>query len=670
MSDIFISYARPTAVHARRVAEALRARGLGVWLDEQLPVHRAYGDVIEERLAAARAVVVVWSEAATHSAWVRSEADAARALHKLVQLTIDGAKLPMPFEQIQCADLRGWLGEPTHPAWQSVLASVDDLLRRGEPEVPNAPAESPPDARRASSSSVSHISQDVRPGLAAAPVLAVLPFDNHSPDADLAYFSDGVSEEIQQRLASGSRLKVIGRASSFQFRGADKAAATVGAALRATHVLDGSVRRSGRVVRIVAQLVCCADETTLWSGRFDRELDDVFALQDDIAEAVAVALQSVFARPAAGTAIDPAIHDLFLRAHARYGTSSSREAARETMATLEHVVIAAPTFARAWAYLALARAMDVSMHGDSPCAGDDGVPTMLSVRAQVAAETALGLDPQLGIALVALAQLRPGADHGGREALLLRAIAASPADSNVLANMAGHCGVTGRWREAGEYMRRAYELDPLDWGVALRFAASLDASDARRRAIFEQLHARLPDNERIAGFGMGLAARSGDWHAYDALVADARQRGSFGPSLRRIAWLYTNLRQPDAQSLSRMMERMRRELAATGTVPLSALIGLHQLGRAEEAFELMEQASFAQFFDPKASASRNTADPADIFAPANTAMRADVRFVRLCAKLGLCDYWLQSGHWPDCADEGVVPYDFRAACRQAVDPCR
>src|SRR5215471_13474136 len=104
------------------------------------------------------------------------------------------------------------------------------------------------------------------------PLLAVLAFDNLSGDPEMTYFSDGVSEEIQETVARGSALKVIGKASSFQFRGADKAASNVGAALNATHILDGSVRRSGQRVRISAQLVECARSTTLWSNRFDRDL--------------------------------------------------------------------------------------------------------------------------------------------------------------------------------------------------------------------------------------------------------------------------------------------------------------------------------------------------------------------------------------------------------------
>jgi len=96
MSDVFISYAHSTAAQASRIAEALKALGYRVWRDDELPVHRAYADVIAERVEAAKAVVVVWSDDAVRSEWVRSEADKARADHKLVQLNLDGAELPMP----------------------------------------------------------------------------------------------------------------------------------------------------------------------------------------------------------------------------------------------------------------------------------------------------------------------------------------------------------------------------------------------------------------------------------------------------------------------------------------------------------------------------------------------------------------------------------------------
>src|SRR5271154_3922800 len=102
MADVFISYARSTASEAHAVAEALRALGYNVWRDDDLPAHRAYAEVIQERLSAAKAVVVIWSVEAAKSEWVQSEADRARADHKLVQLRIDDAVLPMPFDRIQC----------------------------------------------------------------------------------------------------------------------------------------------------------------------------------------------------------------------------------------------------------------------------------------------------------------------------------------------------------------------------------------------------------------------------------------------------------------------------------------------------------------------------------------------------------------------------------------
>src|SRR5438067_2394264 len=120
MSDIFISYARSTEAQAKVVAEALRALGYDVWRDDQIGAHQAFGKVLEERLQQAKAVLVLWSVEAAKSEWVRSEASRARAMGKLVQLTLDRSPLPMPFDQIQCADLRGWAGEADAPGWTKI----------------------------------------------------------------------------------------------------------------------------------------------------------------------------------------------------------------------------------------------------------------------------------------------------------------------------------------------------------------------------------------------------------------------------------------------------------------------------------------------------------------------------------------------------------------------
>jgi len=112
MADVFVSYARSDEPQAERVATALRAEGYQVWRDDELPAHRAYADVIEERLNGAKAVMVLWSAESSRSQWVRAEADAARSAGKMVQATLDRTIPPMPFNQVQCADLSDWNGDP------------------------------------------------------------------------------------------------------------------------------------------------------------------------------------------------------------------------------------------------------------------------------------------------------------------------------------------------------------------------------------------------------------------------------------------------------------------------------------------------------------------------------------------------------------------------------
>src|SRR5688572_6082076 len=139
MADVFLSYARGDASEAQRFAAQLRSAGFSVWFDEQLPAHRAFGDVIEEQLEQASAIVVLWSQQAAASQWVRSEANRGREKGRLVQIRLDDARLPMPFDQVQCADLRRWDGSATAPAWRAVITGVAELAGRA-PANDDAPA--------------------------------------------------------------------------------------------------------------------------------------------------------------------------------------------------------------------------------------------------------------------------------------------------------------------------------------------------------------------------------------------------------------------------------------------------------------------------------------------------------------------------------------------------
>src|SRR6478672_942498 len=137
--SVFISYARSTDRQAGDVAEALRVLGYEVWRDDELPAHRAYSDVIEERLTLAKAVLVLWSDEAARSHWVRAEADAARQKGTLVQASLDSTVPPMPFNQIQCADLAQWSGDPDAPGWCKIVGSIA-ALAGARPAAPAKPS--------------------------------------------------------------------------------------------------------------------------------------------------------------------------------------------------------------------------------------------------------------------------------------------------------------------------------------------------------------------------------------------------------------------------------------------------------------------------------------------------------------------------------------------------
>lgn len=130
MVDVFISYSREDLAAVTRIAEAVEAEGYDVWWDADLPPHLSYGDVITAKIGAAKAAIVVWSKASVQSEWVRAEADVARNQKKLIQTALDNVMPPLPFNQIQYAEIGDWQGDPDHPGWRKVKVSLAELCGR------------------------------------------------------------------------------------------------------------------------------------------------------------------------------------------------------------------------------------------------------------------------------------------------------------------------------------------------------------------------------------------------------------------------------------------------------------------------------------------------------------------------------------------------------------
>lgn len=435
MSHVFVSYARSSEALARKVDDALVAIGHQVWRDDELPAHRAYAEVIEERLRAAAAVLVIWSADAARSHWVRAEADAARAAGTLVQMSIDGTLPPMPFNQIQCANLDGWNGDTEALGWAKVEASIAALVG-GEAAEPARPRPSPEPRRHA---------------------ILVLPFVNMSGDAEQEYFSDGISEDIITDLSKVSALSVTARNTAFTFKGKPIDVNAIGAQIGVSHVLEGSVRKSGNRVRITAQLIDAAAGDHLWAERWDRDLDDIFALQDEISQAIVAALrlrllpQEKKAIADRGTN-SPDAYDLYLLAR-RYWTSGnegSRDRDELIIRLCRRALAIDPEYARAWALLALAQSNHRHRQGDS---AEDG---------SEAADRALSIDPSLAEAHAVRAQTLAQLGDDGSAAAIARAVELD-GESWEVRNVAGRLAFhRGDMREAVLHFEKAAALVETD----------------------------------------------------------------------------------------------------------------------------------------------------------------------------------------------------------------
>jgi TolB-like protein len=290
--------------------------------------------------------------------------------------------------------------------------------------------------------------------------IAVLPFLNMSPDPANEFFADGISEELLNILAGVEGLKVASRTSAFSFKGKDTPIPQIARELGVRHILEGSVRRQGERVRITAQLIETRSDTHLWSETFERELVDIFRVQEEIARAITTALEGVLGvrriSVAAATA-DLTAYELFLRGRTRF---YQRVGLDEAIADLQSAVERDQGFAEAWAFLGAV----------SFVVGNGGYPSVhdrasLVESARLAAERALAIDPELATALAVKGQLLTRERDAGQTAeglrLLERAAGRVTADTSAPLWLGLSLLELGLVERALPHLEKAYALDPL-----------------------------------------------------------------------------------------------------------------------------------------------------------------------------------------------------------------
>ena len=580
---VFISYASQDSEAARRICEALRAAGIEVWLDQsELRGGDAWDQKIRQQIQDCALFIPVISvnTAQRPEGYFRLEWSLAdqrtqrisRSKTFIVPVSVDAtplerADVPESFARVQWTRLPG--GE-TPPAFTQRVAT---LLGAAAPAAApaGAPAAAPaapasgagPDAgtpargprllwpaiagavalivvggqwaarqwqtpaNRTQSAPEITASVTAAPGAAPERSVAVLPFTDMSARHDQEYFSDGLAEELIDALTRIPQLRVPARTSSFSFKGKEVTVGEIARALGVSHVLEGSVRTSGEHMRITAQLVRADDGFHLWSQTYDRDVRDVFAVQDDIARSVAdelkLALMSV-GNAAAGRTSNMEAHNLYLQAQYRVARDTIPDLGQAVQLYGEALKLD-PNYAAAWAGLAMCHTRRVANGLDTDGAGDRA--------ATAAAKRAIELDPQLadGYLSLAVAKMQYDLDWQAGAAALVKVAALDP--NNALAEqIRGHLAVgVGRMSDALSHFHNAVDLDPLNLisrkylGRALHYARRTSEAEALLRTAiaengqFPGLHYELGRTLLLEGDARGALAAfeaepNNDWRTF------------------------------------------------------------------------------------------------------------------------------------------------------------
>ena len=487
MADIFVSYSRHDRGRVVPLVAALEAQGWSVWWDPDITPGEEFDALIARELEAARSLIAVWTPHSVESRWVRGEARDAADRGMLVTVRFENAKLPIDFRALHATDLDDWNQDPRHPAFLSLCKALEAKLGAGKPPVMAAPQKS------------GQVS------------ICVLPFANMSGDPEQDYFSDGITEDITTDLGKVSALSIVSRNLAFSFKGATGGVADIGRKTNATHVVAGSVRKAGQRVRITAQLMDASRDAQVWSERYDRELDDIFALQDEISKAIVAALKltllpeekEALAQRATSNA---EAYKLYLMARQFWLRDNERN--NEIVVRIcKHVVELDPNYAQAWATLGLAK-WNLFWQTDLQD-GDLEYP----------ASRALALGPHLADSHAAQAAVKRSAgDFEGALEAARRAVELEPT-SYVANRLAGlSCMGLRRYDEAVGYFETAAAQMESDFTAAsfivqchevMNDVEGTQLAAARAMKRIEKIVSEDPGHGRAIGFGVSILVTLG-----------------------------------------------------------------------------------------------------------------------------------------------------------------
>jgi len=352
--------------------------------------------------------------------------------------------------------------------------------------------------------------------------IAVLPFENLSRDPDNAYFADGIQDEILTRLAKIADLKVISRTSTQHYKSAPDNLSEIGKQLGVAHILEGSVQKSGDAVRVNVQLIKAANDSHLWADTFDRKLTDIFSVESEVAKAIAEQLRAKLTGQeeqviAAKPTDNPEAYDAYLRGLA-YNLKTTNTTANSLGAQkyLKEAVRLAPKFALAWALLSYVDARGYLNQALQPTVA-------LREEARQAAETALGLQPKLGEAVLAKGYYYYAClkDYDTAVRYFEEARQFLPNSSRIPEQLAYVTRRRGQWDQSENYFNEAERLDPRNVSLLIQHALSYiwlrRFPEALRK--LDQVLNITPDDVDALVLKAGIAQAEGDLQRGAAILA-------------------------------------------------------------------------------------------------------------------------------------------------------